>query len=52
MTIVVATASVRPRHWPAYEELKPDVVITDLQLQDGTGLDIVRAIRKQTDASA
>ncbi len=29
-----------------YEELKPDVVIADLQLQDGTGLDIVRAIRK------
>jgi DNA-binding NarL/FixJ family response regulator len=27
----------------------PDVVIADLQLQDGTGLDIVRAIRKGND---
>ena len=32
-----------------YESLRPDVVVTDLQLQDGTGLDIVRAIRKQSD---
>ncbi len=29
-----------------FETLQPDVVVTDLQLQDGTGLDIVRAIRK------
>ena len=28
-----------------YEELSPDVVVTDLQLPDGTGLDIVRAVR-------
>jgi DNA-binding NarL/FixJ family response regulator len=34
-----------------YQELKPDVVVTDLQLQDGTGLDIVRAIRKQSDTT-
>ncbi|MSZ78389.1 MAG: response regulator, partial [Actinobacteria bacterium] len=33
----------------AYAALRPDVVVTDLQLQDGTGLDIVRAIRKQSD---
>lgn len=26
--------------------LRPDVVVTDLQLQDGTGLDVVRAIRQ------
>lgn len=26
--------------------LQPDVVVTDLQLQDGTGLDIVRAVRE------
>jgi DNA-binding NarL/FixJ family response regulator len=32
----------------AYADLKPDVVVADLQLQDGTGLDIVRAIRKQS----
>lgn len=28
-------------------ELHPDVVVTDLQLQDGTGLDIVRRVRKE-----
>jgi DNA-binding NarL/FixJ family response regulator len=33
----------------AYAALSPDVVIADLQLQDGTGLDIVRSIRKLTD---
>lgn len=27
-------------------DLQPDVVVTDLQLQDGTGLDVVRAIRQ------
>ncbi len=26
--------------------LQPDVIVTDLQLQDGTGLDIVRRVRK------
>ena len=31
-----------------YEALRPDVVIADLQLQDGTGLDIVRAVRKHS----
>jgi DNA-binding NarL/FixJ family response regulator len=30
----------------AYLDLSPDVVVADLQLQDGTGLDIVRQIRK------
>ena len=29
-----------------YDEQHPDVVVADLQLQDGTGLDIVRSIRK------
>jgi DNA-binding NarL/FixJ family response regulator len=33
----------------AYSNLSPDVVIADLQLQDGTGLDIVRSIRKASD---
>lgn len=32
----------------AWDREKPDVVVTDLQLPDGTGLDIVRAIRKQS----
>jgi len=35
----------------AYADLKPDVVVADLQLQDGTGLDIVRQIRKLSPAT-
>jgi DNA-binding NarL/FixJ family response regulator len=34
-----------------YDDQHPDVVVTDLQLQDGTGLDIIRQIRK-TDEKA
>ena len=34
-----------------YDELRPQVVVTDLQLQDGTGLDVVRHIRR-TDGRA
>ncbi len=30
-----------------YEEHKPQVVVTDLQLQDGTGLDVVRHVRRE-----
>jgi len=30
-----------------FEQHQPKVVVTDLQLPDGTGLDIVRAVRKQ-----
>lgn len=29
--------------------LQPDVIVTDLQLQDGTGLDIVRRVRRARD---
>ncbi len=32
----------------AYDDLTPDVVIADLQLQDGTGLDIVRTLRQRS----
>jgi DNA-binding NarL/FixJ family response regulator len=32
-----------------YTELRPDVVVTDLQLPDGTGIDIVRAVRRGND---
>jgi DNA-binding NarL/FixJ family response regulator len=35
----------------AYDELEPDVVVADLQLQDGTGLDIVRRIRGRSDTA-
>ncbi|MGZ4445854.1 MAG: response regulator [Nocardioides sp.] len=31
-----------------YDELTPDVVVADLQLQDGTGLDIIRALRRRS----
>ena len=44
---VVGTAGSVAEALAAYDELKPDVVVADLQLQDGTGLDIVRAIRKR-----
>jgi len=33
----------------AYQDCEPDVVVTDLQLGDGTGLDVVRAIRRTSD---
>ena len=46
---VIATAGSVAEALTAYAELKPDVVIADLQLQDGTGLDIVRSIRKSPD---
>jgi DNA-binding NarL/FixJ family response regulator len=29
-----------------YDEVRPQVVVTDLQLQDGTGLDVVRHVRR------
>ncbi len=45
MTVVGLAGSVAEA-LAAYDELSPGVVVTDLQLQDGTGLDIVRAIRR------
>jgi DNA-binding NarL/FixJ family response regulator len=45
MTVVDTAASV-VEALRKYDELQPDVVVADLQLQDGTGLDIVRSIRK------
>lgn len=35
----------------AYSELAPDVVVTDLQLPDGHGLDIVRSVRAVSDSA-
>jgi DNA-binding NarL/FixJ family response regulator len=35
----------------AWESLRPDVVVTDLQLPDGHGLDVVRAIRASNDTT-
>ncbi|WP_340538629.1 response regulator transcription factor [Nocardioides sp. GXZ039] len=48
---VVATAGSVAEALASYEEHQPDVVVADLQLQDGTGLDIVRTIRKDNDAT-
>lgn len=47
---VVGTAASVAEGIARYQELRPDVVITDLQMQDGTGLDVVRTLRKQDDA--
>lgn len=46
---LVGTAGTVAEALEAYDELRPAVVIADLQLPDGTGLDIVRAVRR-TDA--
>ncbi|MGY2704084.1 response regulator [Nocardioides sp. HB32] len=43
---VLGTAGTVAEALAAYEDLRPGVVITDLQLPDGTGLDIVRAVRR------
>lgn len=48
---VVGTAGSVAEAVARYQELAPDVVVADLQLQDGTGLDIVRTIRKQSDTT-
>jgi DNA-binding NarL/FixJ family response regulator len=45
MTVVDQAGSVLEA-LAKYDDLHPDVVVADLQLQDGTGLDIVRSIRK------
>jgi len=46
---VVATAGSVMEGIQRARELRPDVVITDLQMQDGTGLDVVRTLRKESD---
>ncbi|MDN5745455.1 MAG: response regulator transcription factor [Nocardioidaceae bacterium] len=45
---VVATAGSVAEGIARYHELRPDVVITDLQMQDGTGLDVVRTLRSES----
>ncbi len=46
---VAGTAGSVAEALTQYAALGPTVVIADLQLQDGTGLDIVRAIRNDSD---
>ncbi|MCU1537825.1 MAG: DNA-binding response regulator [Humibacillus sp.] len=45
---VVGTAVSVSEAMAQYDSLSPDVGVADLQLQDGTGLDIVRTIRKSS----
>ncbi|MBB6626417.1 response regulator transcription factor [Nocardioides sp. KIGAM211] len=47
MTIVGEAGSVA-ESLAVWTAESPDVIVADLQLQDGTGLDIVRAVRKQS----
>jgi len=46
MTEVVGEASTVAQALETCEQTRPDAVVTDLQLPDGTGLDIVRRLRK------
>ncbi len=48
MDVLGAAASVSEAI-SLYDELRPQVVVTDLQLQDGTGLDVVRHVRRDDD---
>jgi DNA-binding NarL/FixJ family response regulator len=47
-TEVVGSVGTVTEAVTAYHQDRPDVIVTDLQLQDGTGLDIIRQVR-QTD---
>jgi DNA-binding NarL/FixJ family response regulator len=49
--IVVGQAGNVAEGVAAWESLGPDVVVTDLQLPDGHGLDVVRAIRAASDTT-
>jgi DNA-binding NarL/FixJ family response regulator len=44
-TEVVGSVGTVAEALTAYAETLPDVIVTDLQLEDGTGLDIIRQIR-------
>jgi DNA-binding NarL/FixJ family response regulator len=45
-TEVVGSVATVAEAMTAYAEDRPDVIVTDLQLQDGTGLDIIRQVRQ------
>ncbi|KQZ67291.1 response regulator transcription factor [Nocardioides sp. Root151] len=47
MTVIGQAGSVAEGK-AAWAALQPDVVVTDLQLPDGTGLEIIRAIRAES----
>ena len=50
MTVVGQAGSVS-EGVAAWETLEPDVVVTDLQMPGGSGLDVVRAIRASSDTT-
>jgi DNA-binding NarL/FixJ family response regulator len=50
MTVVGQAGSVA-EGVSAYAEVNPDVVVTDLQLPDGHGLDVVRSVRAISDST-
>ncbi len=50
MTVVGQAGSLK-EGVSAWVSLQPDVVVTDLQLPDGHGLDVVRAIRATSDTT-
>jgi DNA-binding NarL/FixJ family response regulator len=47
MTVVGRAGTVAEAR-TAWAALRPDVVVTDLQLPDGTGLDVIRAVRAES----
>ena len=49
MTVVGQAGSVA-EGVKTYTDLEPDVVVTDLELPDGHGLDVVRQVRQTSDA--
>ena len=48
---MIAQASSVAEALACWDAHQPDVVVTDLQLPDGTGFDIIRAIRRQSPAT-
>ncbi|KRE94602.1 LuxR family transcriptional regulator [Nocardioides sp. Soil774] len=50
MTVVGQASSVG-EGISCWQELQPDVVVTDLQMPGGSGLDVVRAIRTASDST-
>ncbi|GAA2150376.1 response regulator transcription factor [Nocardioides koreensis] len=48
---VVAQAGSVAEGLAAWRTARPDVVVTDLQMPDGTGLDIVRSIRAESEST-
>jgi DNA-binding NarL/FixJ family response regulator len=46
---IVGQAGTVAQSLSMWSALRPDVVVTDLQLPDGTGLDVVAAVRRDSD---